>query len=120
MKVIDLLNKIANGKKVPKRIIYGNEEYSFNYKDMTYYCCDHDMTDLLNSDLIGNILNDEVEIIEEDNKIKKISPYVLCDSDFTKKGNYSTKATEIIDNAFEEMCNKINEIIEVINNEYNK
>ena len=66
MKVIDLLNKIARGEEPPKKILYQEEEYVWNYIDKTYYCCDHDRTDLLNDYIIKDILNDEVEILEGD------------------------------------------------------
>ena len=40
MKVIDLLNKIANGEEMPKKIRYECEDYVYvpNYED--YYCED--------------------------------------------------------------------------------
>lgn len=130
MKIIDLLNKIANGKEIPKRIIYGNEEYSFNYKDMTYYCCDHDMTDLLNSDLIGNILNDEVEIIEEEPRDIEVCGSFFTKSEYNKlarteedkkieKISLSTiegKPMTLYTGAEVEIIEKINEIIDYINN----
>ena len=71
MKVIELLNKIANGEKLPKKIkvyevIYTLDENSLNYMD------EDNKTDWL-AFIDGNELTTyEVEIIEEDNKIKKI------------------------------------------------
>lgn len=120
MKVIDILNKIANGEEVPKKIIGKNsigekEEYIYNDfwyihifenpdGEEDYYYMSRDIRNL----------NEEVEIIE-DKKIEKVNTYVLCDSDFSSKGEYSLKSTEIIDKAFEEYSHRINEIIEVIN-----
>ena len=79
MKIIDLLNKIANGEEVPKKVLYNEIEYSyvernrmfakyirepFNAK-LPYYL----FTDIINID-------DEVEIIEEEKKIpEKIEYY---------------------------------------------
>ena len=80
MKIIDLLNKIANGEEVPKKIKYANIIYVaryfedgklFEYVDITneeehfsYYC-------------VPVRLNDEVEIIEEEKKIpEKLYKYM--------------------------------------------
>lgn len=72
MKVIDLLNKIANGEEIPQLIkwngyVYdklGCEYYMLNDRDITLF------GDILDTN--GKYLNDEVEIIEEDKKIEKI------------------------------------------------
>lgn len=64
MKVIDLLNKIANGEEVPKKIKYRDDIY-IQLDNYCYYC---DETNLILSDRIfveQSILNDEVEILEE-------------------------------------------------------
>ena len=54
MKVIDVLNRIANGEEIPEKIKY---ELKIN----TYLHCHY----------VPECLNDEVEIIEEDKKIEK-------------------------------------------------
>ena len=64
MKIIDLLNKIANGEEVPKKIRIGLETYKFCngcgvYEDE----CERDLV------IRYNMLNDEVEIIEEEPEI---------------------------------------------------
>ena len=69
MKVIDLLNKIANGEEVPKKIkycIYGEEYSTFAYdeKEQEYY---NDGAGYLS--VPNHCLNDEVEIIEETKEI---------------------------------------------------
>lgn len=66
MKVIELLNKIANGEKVPKSISFLEEQYWFEKNNYTY--SDEDNCDRwLFDDLyeVINILNCEVEILEE-------------------------------------------------------
>ena len=104
MKVIDLLNKIANGEEVPKKIKYqfktfelsDNEvylrtdkvkDYDYGWKTLLQYILECD-------------LNDEVEIIEEDKKIEKIS---------VKTNNHNVR----------KVANKINELIKAVN-ELNK
>ena len=65
LRVIDLLNKIANGEEVPRKIHYGDMTYHYvdrvkDYQDEEEY--------YLFSKIFANIvdfLNDEVEIIEE-------------------------------------------------------
>ena len=74
MKVIDLLNKIANGEEVPKKIKYDNAIYEYNeqydYKNelqINYYSVDEGI-DFFNK-VFCYSLNDEVEIIEEEKKL---------------------------------------------------
>jgi len=75
MKVIDLLNKIANGEEVPKKIEYRNDIYILT-DNYCYYCKE---TNLILSDRLyaeQSRLNDEVEILEEEKKIpEKLETY---------------------------------------------
>lgn len=67
MKIIDLLNKIANGEEVPKKIKYKNMVYEYyeRLNDFYNYKCVEDNSYLEEKYFISNILTDEVEIIEE-------------------------------------------------------
>ncbi len=73
IKVIDLLVKIANGEKVPKKIKFMNSiwEYCKNGSAQDYIN-DYDkcLMEFIPINKAG--LNDEVEIIEEPKKIEKI------------------------------------------------
>ena len=79
IRVIDLLNKIANGEEVPKKIKHRDKIYeyyerlndTFNYKEIIdgKYADDY----LNDKYFIENILNDQVEIIEEDKKLEKLN-----------------------------------------------
>ena len=72
MKVIDLLNKIANGEEVPKKIKW-NDDILFYDKDSKDYCYEKDDVYTMFEDYVtSKILNDEVEIIEEPKKIEKL------------------------------------------------
>ena len=116
IKIIDLLNKIANGEEVPGKIKYGNMEYHINYdygdyeSDIEEYrTCDvkehyylFDEIDMLKS------LNDEIEIIEEDKKIEKLD---LQQVDLQQSGTTS-KFISLKDYKIQE---KINEIIDKLN-----
>jgi hypothetical protein len=66
MKVIDLLNKIAKGEEVPKKIKY-TWFYEWSHDNTrNEYCYMQKNGDRFDSDwLIESILNDEIEIIEE-------------------------------------------------------
>lgn len=109
MKVIDLLNKIANDGKIPERIKYNDYEYRYHDKehgycrsgyDCTYICLDTEY-------YLFDILNDEVEIIEENNKIEYVGrTYDL--TDFHK--NYPEVAEMLRD-----LADKTIEIIDFIN-----
>lgn len=80
MKIIDLLNKIANGEEIPKKIKYRKciFEYEEKYKD--YFTKNGIIPTTFDTNGIfrnifldyNNFLNDEVEIIEEKKIPKKI------------------------------------------------
>lgn len=69
IKVIELLNKIANGEEIPKKIKYMNFVFELNnYKyGRHYYNEDVELIQLINHNFSN--LNDEVEIIEESEEI---------------------------------------------------
>ncbi len=98
IKVIDLLVKIANGEKVPKKIIFDAWLYIYDEEEKTY----HDKEDrTLWQSYNFKILNDYVEIVEEPKKIEKCKNY----EDFLE-----------IDDYIEHLKNKIDELIDEINN----
>ena len=112
MKVIDILDRIANGEEVPKRIMYRGVEWVYN--DRQYYRVDGEHLRNIWSGYNFNILDDEVEIIEEDKKIEKLeivhngsaNAYALLNEYGTKCA--LTKHSKV-------MCDKINEIIDKLN-----
>ena len=102
MTVIQLLNKIANGEEVPKKIRFDDMLwYKIYGGKYTYYVNENDndlFVYIFRKNLTFN-LNDEVEIIEEDKKIEKL----IFDKDCTCEWNFG------------EVYEKINEIIDKIN-----
>ena len=107
IKIIDLLNKIANNEEVPKKIKWQGQIYEYSCSNRFYYQNSWSMYRDFYTE--GNCLNDEVEIIEETKKIEKIA---RCDS--IKMTHYGElyKPTEN-----EEILRiKINELIDEINN----
>jgi len=109
MKVIELLNKIANGEEVPKKIKYKGDYWYLKQKyanRLPYYSNGYDKDNLFTGDeeeYFSESLNDEIEIIEEDNKIEKLERFIPQ----RESDTYCTKYNEVAD--------KINEIIEVLN-----
>ena len=108
MKVIDLLNKIANGEEVPKKIGYDNKIFEFDEleRQYTFHNLDYSVNDDLSLSIEGlrySTLNDEVEIIEEDKKIEKLERFIPQ----RESDTYCTKYNEVAD--------KINEIIDEVN-----
>lgn len=100
MRIIDLLNKIANREEMPKKIIYKNVTYEHDEKSEDYYTCyDRGLFEYLFK-CCANFLNDEVEIIEEPKKIEKI--------------DFGTLNTQKEKNKV--MKDTINELIDEINN----
>ena len=78
MKIIDLLNKIANGEEVPKKIKYDKNIYALNKYE------NYENVDIVGSYInwdyvVFNCLNEEVEIIEEEPRDIEV-----CGSWFTK------------------------------------
>ena len=104
MKIIELLNKIANGEEVPRIIKYDLQTYYFRNYDYKEYDIEKDFIDEQTSFIEDKFdfykINDEVEIIEEEKKI----PEKLVGED---KGYY-------IDYSECNIVEKINEIIDYL------
>lgn len=81
MKIIDLLNKIAKGEEVPKKIRITDiddritKHYNFFYDEDEREYKDDDLFPLGARLILDRVLNYEVEIIEENKKIEKIKYY---------------------------------------------
>ena len=95
IKMIDLLNMHARNEEMPKQIKIGDGAEIFTYDGYMYKDDGMYITDLLD---FFDHLNEEVEIIEEDKKIEKISYDDHVGIDLS-----------------EAVCNKLNEVIDVLN-----
>lgn len=131
MKIIDLLNDIANGEEVPKKIKYENKILYFDNEDnednnyrATFNYYDEEGNSELFTGWVGEYLNDEVKIIEdveviEDNKkIEKIdiisdeatpNSYYILNEHGTKC--YMTKHSKVIADKLNETIDKLNEVL---------
>ena len=120
MKVIDLLNKIAKEQKVPEKIKFNDYEYLYHDKEHGYCRNDYDCTYIcLDSEYyLFDILNDEVEIMEEKNIIpEKLGYFDLTKDEDEKDENgddLELHYTGVAD-AFDDVYEKINEIIDKLN-----
>lgn len=72
MKVIDLLNKIANGEEVPKKFKYDCYVWTYNYESSAYWNGKSIEFEDYMDDGLMKYLNDEVEILEEKEIPEKI------------------------------------------------
>ena len=103
IKIIDLLNKIANNEEVPKKIKWLEQIYEYSDNDKFYYQNGYSMYRDFYTE--GNCLNEDVEIIEEPKKIEKIE---MCTG--------GIMGFDCVENITTELKNKINELIDEINN----
>ena len=104
IKVIDLLNKIANGEELPNEIKYGGIIYKrYEYNNKYYKNDDRNREKDILSEHLANesFYNSGIEIIEED---KEIEPLKLNDSDVWTGKSDGELITE-----------KINELIKAVN-----
>lgn len=110
MKIIDLLNKIANGEEVPAYVRYIN--FVKNKEDIMMVCKENIIYKL---DQLEIHLNDEVEIIE-DKKIEKldIRNEKNCKNNWKWKV-YGEEHGYNISTPQKIIADKINEIIDYIN-----
>ena len=114
IKVIDLLNKIANGEEVPEKIKIKNVIYEYRgYMYCTEKANYQDIEDYLFGKWNFNILNDYAEIIEEPKKIEKLD----IKQEKNIKNNWKWKCNGYnISTPQKIMADKINELIDEINN----
>ena len=137
IRVIDLLNKISNGEKIPKKIKYDGDIYilesdeifeAFTYKTLDYDKFNTDGKRIGKALFLDNCymhLYSEVEIIEERKKIEKLDVALLgqCDNWLRCPTNKVTKQDVelnpyIIENIRENTLyfqRKINELIDEVN-----
>ena len=118
MKIIDLLNKIANGEELPKKIRYEEEIWELDPLNRTYdnskCCLFEDYID--KKYIITDVLNDKVEIIGEDKKIKRILTYTTLDDEEFAYEDGDKPHNVCINSPIEKLfIKKIDEIIDKLN-----
>lgn len=118
MKVIDLMNKIANEEELPKKIKYGSKiweykEDSDDYKSGDLYLFKR----LFDYNKTSDFINDYIEIIEGP-KIEKLETYKEKEDEdyFANILKLSPNSECEIDEALSTTIDKLNELIDEINN----
>lgn len=112
--IYELLGLVKDGK-APKKIKYEDEIWEYSKMSEEYYSCKNGrilIGDLFFNYKIPTFINDEVEIIEEDEKIEKISwsEKESLAGDFT-----ASKKQEILARRTEKLKASLNELIDEIN-----
>ena len=113
IKIIDLLNKIAEGKELPEKFMYkGHLYYRQKTKGICYRC--DELNEIFEECLVFEDLNDTVEIIEEPKKIEKISwrekESLAGDLTASEKQNILARRTEKLKSSLNELIDDINNL----------
>lgn len=133
IKIIDLLNKIANGEEVPKKIRITDIDdritthYNFFYDEDEREYKDDDLFPLGTRLILDRVLNYEVENIEEDKEIEKKKIEKLDSFDIAKQDEDEIEPDTILEldyegvsKTFNKVYHKINELIDKVNSLENK
>lgn len=113
IKLIDLLVKMANKEEIPIKIEYGSTIYEFS-EVVTNYVQNNVV--LFDKYFFENCsLNDEVEIIEEIEKSKKIELLEKTDVRYDNPLNMMSYVKKEYDLTKENICDKLNEVIDKLN-----
>ena len=109
IKIIDLLNKIANGEEVPKKIKYNDDEY-IHIDNYCYFC--EETNEILSQNTYAEFsrLNDEVEILDEE-EFEDIKPLVLRTFERTGQAITTDRLEDYCDYNFEMIENTIAKIV---------
>jgi len=115
MKIIDLLNKIANGEEVPRKIQIGCEILTLDDNKENY---SYDKNDEYYGDKLIHWfdLNEEVKILEEEKKIPEKLPYYSLEKiqKAKNKDEWREERISLLEKRIDDYHNKINEIIDYL------
>ena len=116
MRIIDLLNKIANGEEVPFKVRYNITTYLFDETTQDYNDLEDDKAETLFIRLFNTIntnwiLNDEVEILDEEDEFEDIEPLVLKTFERTGEAITTFRIKDYTFNNFEQIENTLAKVI---------
>ena len=114
IKIIDLLNIIAEDKELPEKFMYkGHLYYRQKTKGICYRC--DELNEIFEECLVLEDLNETIEIIEEPKKIEKLKiEQDTHNSNYYIKNEYGTKCG--LTKHSKMIAEKVNELIDEINN----
>ena len=115
MKIIDLLNKIANDEEIPKKIKFENDIYEYENKECGYVREENGIYYMFMNEIGNWYLNDEVEILEEEKKIPE-----KINNGYTKQSIVDMKEARFNSNDMAKICNTIGWLMENRNELSNK
>lgn len=111
--IIELLNKIANGEEVPKKIKYKNNLYIYNENCEDYLEDDKDYMALFSCSfstyITKSFINDKVEIIEDNEDIEVVNDIITGEWENGSSYAYTLSVPQTV------IVNKINELIKEVN-----
>lgn len=126
IKVIDLINKVAKREEMPKKVKFNGNIYKWcedvgDYRKDGWEHCLMAKDNLDNFGKYGsfyNMLSEKVEIIEEPKKIEKLKTYKEEEGEdyFANILKLSPYSECEIDEALSTTIDKLNELIDEINN----
>ena len=100
MKIIELLNRIANGIDIPLQIKYDNDIWKYDEMARDYLLIDKSGEEYLICEELNLMyaLNEEVEVVEEDKKIERLKNlFIIPDRTIENLIILADKINEIID-----------------------
>ena len=109
--IIQLLNKIAYNEEVPKKIKSEGHYYNYNELEKDYYeGMGYDYEYLLKNTSTDS-LNDEVEILDEEDKDIPLIP----DDELNIMTGFGVKKNDKLNYNFKVLKEKINQVVEELN-----
>jgi len=118
MKVIDLLNKIANGEEAPERIKFENYIYIWRNDQKDYFCkqINHSLESIIGEYLFCN-LNLEVEILDKEDEFIDIEELEGTLLEPREDSNLDTKILCCLANTIKDLIKNQKKIIEKLKEE---
>lgn len=124
IQIIELLNKIVNNEEVPDKVKWKDTIYYYAKLKKNYYTVLTGDGGGIGCTLLNDMsydidnLNDEVKIIEEDNKIKKLDSFSIAKQDEDEIGPDTILELDYegVSNTLNKVYHKINELIDKVNN----
>lgn len=111
VKIIDLLNKIANGEELPKKIKWDDMIFTLGIIREVPTLKTANNIDIIEF-IRARYLNDEVEIIEEDKEIEKIPKEKIDEYLWEYRGDEVYGLKLFVANILND---KLNEVIDAVN-----
>lgn len=122
MKIIDLLNKIANGEEVPKKIkweniIFAYSEYDKDYLEFPFSEEEYQGLFCMKDSILTRFLDDEVEILDDEEKgLPEKLPYYSLEKIQKAKNEdeWREERISLLEKRVEDLHIKMNDLIDYL------